>query len=105
MLQALDKFHLEAALVKELIAKWGPTPDSAGLLKGTTNEDVFFCKAFKELGFNIADRSTGLQFAIEQIPPFAWNPVSDGPLSLGAHKPWAYLPDKLVKGIFDRVTL
>jgi hypothetical protein len=105
MLQALEKFRLEAGLVQELVTKWGPTPDSAALLKGTTNEDVFFCKAFKELGLTIADRNTGLQFAVEQIAPFAWNPVSDGPLSLGAHKPWAYLPDKLVKGMFDRVTL
>lgn len=105
MIAALDRFHLEAAVVRELVAKWGSTPDSASALRGTTNEDVFFCKAFKEMGLQLADRATGLQFAVEQIAPFAWNPVSDGPLSLGAHKPWAYLPDKLVKGMFDRVSL
>jgi len=103
MLQALERFHLDAAAIRELVLKWGATPESARALKGTTNEDVFFCKAFKELGILIADRATGLQFAIEQIPPFAWK--AEGALSLGAHKPWAYLPDKLVKAMFDRVTL
>ena len=105
MQQALQRFHVDAPLVSELVSKWGPTPEAAETLKGTTNEDVFFCKSFKELGLELADRATGLRFAVEQIAPFAWTPASDGPLSLGAHKPWAYLPDKLVAGMFERVKL
>ena len=103
MLQALQHFFLDAPQVKELVEKWGATPDTAKTLSGTTNEDVFFCKAFADLGFALADRATGLEFAIEQIAPFEWKPT--GTLALGAHKPWAYLPDKLVKGIFDRVRI
>jgi hypothetical protein len=105
MQQALERFHLDAAVVTELVKKWGATPETSTKLKGTTNEDVFFCKAFKELGHAIADRVTGLRFAVEQIAPFAWTPASEGPMSLGAHKPWAYLPDKLVAGMFERVKL
>lgn len=103
MLQTLDSFILDAPQVKELVERWGTTPMSAKTLQGTTNEDVFFCKAFSELGFTIADRATGLEFAIEQIAPFQWK--AEGTLALGAHKPWAYLPDKLVKGMFDRVRI
>ena len=103
MLVALDVYRIDAPQVKELVDKWGSTPESAKALVGTTNEDVFFCKSFAELGFNVADRATGLEFAIEQIAPFQWKP--EGTLALGAHKPWAYLPDKLVKGIFDRVQI
>lgn len=103
MLKVLDHYHLDAPAVKDLVTKWGPTPASAKGLKGTTNEDVFFCKAFSLMNFRIADRATGLAFAIEQIPPFEWK--SEGTLALGAHKPWAYLSDRLVKAMFDRVSL
>lgn len=102
MLQVLQTWCLDAALNADLVKKWGKT-DGASVQKGTTNEDVFFCKCFKDKGFAIADRATGLKFAIEQIGPFAWAP--EGTLALGAHKPWAYLPDKLVASIFARVNV
>ena len=74
---------------------------SLGKLAGCTNEDVFFCKAFTLLKKSIASRDVALKFAIEQIAPFEWN--DSGPLAMGAHKPWSYLPDKLCAAILARV--
>jgi len=70
--------------------------------KGTSNEDVFFAKTFHEMGLKIADRLTALQFSIEQIGPLEWK---DGPLAIGAHKPWAYLSGKLVDAILKRTQI
>jgi hypothetical protein len=55
------------------------------------------------MNFKIADRKLGLEFAIEQLGPSEWK--LQGVLALGAHKPWAYLPDKLVKNILDRMEI
>jgi len=70
--------------------------DAKEKLKGTTNEDVFFCKAFDMLKFKVADRLTSLQFAIEQVPPFDLSVKS-----FGVHKPWVYLDDKLVRYLLE----
>ena len=102
MLDVLRTWSLDTSLNADLVKKWGKV-DGVSVQKGTTNEDVFFCKCFREKGFTIADRATGLKFAIEQIGPFAWS--SEGTLALGAHKPWAYLPDKLVAAVFARVNI
>jgi len=103
MLDALQTWCLDVPPHAEVEKKWGTAGKTSVPQKGTSNEDVFFCKCFKEKGFTLADRATGLKFAIEQIGPFAW--CSEGTLALGAHKPWAYLPDKLVASIFARVTV
>lgn len=105
LLQALDRFSLDAELADDVLKVWGSKKIAkAPVQKGTTNEDVFFCKSFKDMGLSIADRATGLSFAVEQIAPFAW-PADKSPVALGAHKPWAYLPEKLVKGMLDRVQI
>ena len=102
MLEVLDTWCLDAKVDAGLVKRWGKAKD-AKPQKGTTNEDVFFCKCFADKGFKVADRAMGLEFAIEQIGPFEWK--SEGALALGAHKPWAYLSDKLVAAMFDRVKI
>lgn len=93
MLAALKDYVLDIDL--GLAAKkW--TGFGKDKIKGTTNEDVFFCKAFEMMGFKVADRMTALQFAIEQVPPFDLSVKS-----FGVHKPWVYLDEKLVKFLFE----
>jgi hypothetical protein len=93
MREALKLYTLDIQL-GEAAKKW--KVDMKEKLKGTTNEDVFFCKAFDMMGFKVADRLTSLEFAIEQVPPFDL-----GVKSFGVHKPWVYLDDKLVKYILE----
>lgn len=103
MLSALDRYSIDTTLDEKCIKLWKGEENKNPKQKGTSNEDVFFCKCFKDMNFKIADRKTGVEFSIEQIGPLAWKP--EGCLALGAHKPWAYLPDKLVKSILDRMEI
>jgi hypothetical protein len=103
MLAALDRYSLDTTLDEKLLKIWKLEASKNPKQKGTTNEDVFFCKCFKDMNFKIADRKLGLEFAIEQLGPSEWK--LQGVLALGAHKPWAYLPDKLVKNILDRMEI
>lgn len=101
MLSALDRYALDSPLDDKVLKLWKVEESKNPKQKGTSNEDVFFCKCFKDMNFKIADRKTGIEFSIEQIGPLEWK--LEGCLALGAHKPWAYLPDKLVKNILDRM--
>ena len=104
LLRALEARRLDAAPHEAVLRAWGAASSSAPLQAGTTNEDVFFCKTLREdVGAQLADRATALAFAIEQVPPLEWAP--SGPLAIGAHKPWAYLPDKLVAALLARVSV
>jgi hypothetical protein len=93
MRAALEQYTLDIQL-GEASKSW--KVDVKEKLKGTTNEDVFFCKAFDLLNFKVADRMTSLEFAIEQVAPFDL-----GTKSFGVHKPWVYLDDKLVRYLLE----
>jgi hypothetical protein len=90
----------------DLCKKWGSdlgTGTKREVVKGTTNEDVFFCKALwdqnKEL---IAPRAVAAAFAMEQCMPAEFVSASEPPV-LGVHKPWVYLPPPFVKSVLDMV--
>jgi hypothetical protein len=83
----------------QILRHW-EAPQGRMKLDGTTNEDVFFCKALSNLGKPMPSRLQGLHFAIEQVAPLEW----DGTVpAVGAHKPWAYLSQPLVKSLLDLV--
>lgn len=110
--EALEKYSFGVDLTQSLVSLWDKTLSTAPKQIGTTNEDVFFCKCFKDMGLAVADRVSGLEFAIEQIPPLNWPqwhpPLAaneTGPVAFGAHKPWAYLHPNTVKSIFDKISL
>lgn len=93
ILQALDKV-LDIELSPAITKIWGQ--EEREKVKGTSNEDVFFCKVFDDMKFKVADRLTSIEFAIEQVAPFD---LSVKPF--GVHKPWVYLDEKLVKFILN----
>ena len=94
LLSVLKDNVLDIDLADSITKKWGKSQRVR--VRGTTNEDVFFCKTLSEAGFIVADRMTSLHFAIEQVPPFDLSVKS-----FGVHKPWVYLDEKLVKFLFE----
>jgi hypothetical protein len=85
----------------EVFQQW-PAPPNRLIIKGTSNEDVFFCKVLHTQGHPMPSRSEALEFSVEQVPPFSWS-LTNEPPALGAHKPWAYLPIPLVESMLNLV--
>jgi hypothetical protein len=95
-------FCMEAKPTAEVFQQW-PAPPNRSVVKGTSNEDVFFCKVLTIQEHAMPSRQEALEFAVEQVAPFAWNSTNQPP-ALGAHKPWAYLPIPLVESMLNLVT-
>ena len=87
---------LSTSSCKEILSKWGVV-GKREVLEGTSNEDVFFCCSL--LPSELPTRLQAIDFSIEQVAPVSW----DGIPSMGAHKPWLYLPVPLVKSILSKV--
>jgi hypothetical protein len=81
------------------ISQLWKVPSNRTILKGTTNEDVFFCKSIVLRNLPMPSRQEALEFAIEQVGPLSW---SDSP-AIGMHKPWVYLPLTLVSALFEQI--
>lgn len=94
ILEVLEYEVLDIPLSESITKIWGSKEREKQ--RGTSNEDVFFCKVFDEMKFKVANRLTSVEFAIEQVAPFD---LSVKPF--GVHKPWVYLDDKLVKFILN----
>jgi hypothetical protein len=90
-------YCLETAPCKNVMAKWGKLP-MRSTMQGTTNEDVFFCSSLSP--HELPSRLGALDFAIEQVAPVSWTGRVP---SIGAHKPWMYLPKSLVESILNKV--
>lgn len=82
------------------ISQLWKVPQGRTSVKGTTNEDVFFCKSIALRNLPMPSRQEALEFAIEQVGPLGW---SDSPAALGLHKPWVYLPLPLVSALFEQI--
>jgi hypothetical protein len=78
------------------MVKWGQIKRKKQ--ENTSNEDVFFCSLTdKQL---LPTRERAMEFSFEQCQPSSWN----GSLpSIGAHKPWMYLPLPLVESVLHLV--
>jgi hypothetical protein len=98
MKELSSSYCMEAKPCPDTINAW-PAHSSRTVIKGTSNEDVFFCKVLTQEKNPMPTRLEALEFAVEQVAPFAW---SDSP-ALGAHKPWAYLPLPLVETLLGQV--
>jgi hypothetical protein len=90
-------FCLESPPCKQILAKWGKL-NSRSAMHGTTNEDVFYCASLTP--DELPSRLEALDFAIEQLAPVSWTGKVP---SIGAHKPWMYLPRNLVESILNKV--
>ena len=102
MKKVLAKWRLSSQPDAALLKAWGAKPSTAAVLSGTSNEDVFFCKAIAladDCGL-VCPRVVAQHFAIEQLGPAEWR----APPALGVHKPWVYLPAPFVKSIFATAT-
>lgn len=82
------------------ISQLWKVPQGRTIVKGTTNEDVFFCKSIALRSLPMPSRKEALEFAIEQVGPLEW---SDSPCAVGLHKPWMYLPLPLVSALFEQI--
>jgi hypothetical protein len=97
MKEICSSIIFDAPLCKDILAKWGQLKKRV-VQEGTTNEDVFYCSLLRKS--RLPSRSEAVKFSIEQVPPESW----DGfPPSMGAHKPWVYLPTPLVESILNKV--
>jgi hypothetical protein len=102
LLQATKEYKMDIVLDQDVLKKW----NSVGAVlrkavKGTTNEDVFFCKVFYDKEKQcIAPRSVASAFAMEQCMPSEFVSATESPV-MGVHKPWVYLPPPFVKSIMD----
>lgn len=97
--KVLAKWRLGSPPEPALLKAWGAKPSIAAPLSGTSNEDVFYCKAIAladDCG-HVCPRVVAQHFAVEQLGPAEWPRA--GPPALGVHKPWVYLPSPFVKSI------
>jgi hypothetical protein len=99
MQECCSSHMLSTPPCKEIISKWGVV-EKRLVMEGTSNEDVFFCCSLKSN--ELPTRLQALDFSIEQVAPVTWGGFT-GILSMGAHKPWLYLPTPLVKSILGKV--
>jgi hypothetical protein len=83
-----------------LISRYWDVPQGRSKITGTSNEDVFFCKAIHSMNKPMPSRLEGLKFAIEQVAPLEWDCQIP---AVGAHKPWAYLSQPLVQSLLNLV--
>lgn len=93
-------YCMEAKPCPETFLNWSASTTRT-VVKGTSNEDVFFCKVLTMTDRPMPSRLEALEFAVEQVAPFAWT-SSESP-AIGAHKPWAYLPLPLVESLLNCV--
>jgi hypothetical protein len=82
---------------KDILVKWGQCPLRTRV-ENTSNEDVFFCSLLSKE--QLPTRERALDFALEQCPPTSWSGAIP---SIGAHKPWMYLPLPLVEAVLNKV--
>jgi hypothetical protein len=94
-----QKSCLDSTPCPKISQLWN-VPQGRKTLKGTTNEDVFFCKSIVLQNLPMPSRQEALEFAIEQVGPLSWN---DSP-AIGMHKPWMYLPLPLVSALFEQIS-
>lgn len=81
------------------ISQLWKVPSGRSVLKGTSNEDVFFCKSIALRNLPMPSRQEALEFAIEQVGPLSWKEFP----AVGMHKPWVYLPLPLVSALFEQI--
>jgi hypothetical protein len=99
MAELCSRYCMETKPCAEIAQQW-PLPSNRTVVKGTSNEDVFYCKLLFDCQHPRPSRQEALEFAIEQVAPFSWTTF---PPALGAHKPWAYLPIPLVESILNLI--
>ena len=105
IVRVLDQWRIDAAIDANLLKKWNVDLlqlEKIAPLKGCSNEDVFYAKAFTILGCKFPSRTTALEFSIEQIGPVSWPKEKGQAVALECHKPWVYLAAPLVKAILER---
>ena len=100
LLTIVKEYKMDITLDQDLLKKWKSVA-AKKVIKSTTNEDVFFCKAMSDSNIKIAPRSVASSFAMEQCMPNEW--TTKEPPVLGVHKPWVYLPPPFVKSVLDVV--
>jgi hypothetical protein len=81
------------------ISQLWKVPTGRNVLKGTSNEDVFFCKSISLRDLPMPSRQEALEFSIEQVGPLSWNEFP----AVGMHKPWVYLPLPLVGALLEQI--
>lgn len=100
MIEICSRYCLDSKTCPQTAQAW-TSPSGREVLKGTTNEDVFFNLGIKTLDKPSATRIEALEFAVEQVPPLHWNAAVP---AMGAHKPWAYLSLPFVECMLNLVT-
>jgi hypothetical protein len=99
MIEICTRYCLDTKPCPKVALAWN-TPTSRQVMKGTSNEDVFFNFGIYTLGKPMPSRLEALDFAVEQVYPLSWNATVP---ALGAHKPWAYLSLPFVECMLNLV--
>lgn len=94
------KFCLGTEPCKNILGKWGAITTTRTRIEGTSNEDVFYCSLLATNDLPLRQRA--LDFALEQCQPVSWTGKVP---SVGAHKPWMYLPLPLVEAVLNLVEI
>jgi len=104
LFQITSEYKMDIVADPTLTKLWKSDFAKRKIIKGTTNEDVFFCKALWDRSKDlIAPRAVAAAFAMEQCMPAEFGSKTEPPV-LGVHKPWVYLPPPFVKSVLDMAT-
>lgn len=99
MIEICSRYCLEAKPCDLVSLAWS-RPTGREVMKGTTNEDVFYNMGIRTLNKPVPSRLEALEFAVEQVAPLSWNATVP---AMGAHKPWAYLSLPFVECMLNLV--
>jgi hypothetical protein len=101
LLHIVSQYQMDIVPDQDLLKVWKAAKSQRKTVRGTTNEDVFFCKALWDQSQDlIAPRAVASAFAMEQCMPAEFSSATQPPV-LGVHKPWVYLPPPFVKSVLD----